>query len=85
MSRRTWERHRNKARDATSSAPLLLCSHDELASASAAALQGKDCSSSFLALFSSRKATFIRADWDTRKADETILEIYRLAANGGGR
>ena len=32
MSRRTWERHRNKARDATLSAPSYLNSEDKTAS-----------------------------------------------------
>jgi len=32
MSRRTWERHRNKARDATSSSPSFLSTDDRLAS-----------------------------------------------------
>jgi hypothetical protein len=33
MSRRTWERHRNKARDANSSTPICLSSEDTLATA----------------------------------------------------
>jgi len=33
MSRRTWERHRNKARDATSSAAIFLSTDDRPASA----------------------------------------------------
>jgi hypothetical protein len=51
ISRRTWERRRNMARDADSSAPISLSLTDLFAS-----------SSSFSSSSSSRKATLIRAD-----------------------
>jgi len=77
MSRRTWERHRNKARDANSSTPIFLTTEDRPASPS----RRKGLSEGYLTLVKKEEVNRL-ADCSTLAADrhETLPMELRMAA-----
>lgn len=88
MSRRTWERHRNKARDASVSAAIFISSEEGLATARPTERAFGTKEKKIRGLPSSQTATTSAADRYVTAHSSLPLELRLLAlgmANGGGR